>query len=110
MDTSPALVALEEKLQSLKDLHNRLQAIRVVPTFNPFLRAPAIGLHLSSITEPLEGTVGGLKEVGEFLKSEKVQDALKAASESEKADKSDLTMSWRRENRKRRYVRSPFVL
>jgi len=105
LETSPVLVALEEKLQSLRDLHNRLQAVHVGPTFSSLLRQPsAIGL---TFNESLERKVESLKEVGAFLKSEKVQDALKAAGESEKADKSELTMSWRRENRKRRRAPSP---
>ncbi|TFK54049.1 hypothetical protein OE88DRAFT_1624438 [Heliocybe sulcata] len=107
-ETSPALAALEEKLQSLRDLHNRLQAIRVGQVFPSLLRPPpTIGLQVPSFHEPLERKVETLKEVGEFVKSEKVQEALKAAGESEKADKSELTMSWRRENRKRRRAPSP---
>lgn len=92
---------LEVQIQSLLDLQNRLQFIRQSP--QSLLKAPfPHELPLSNLSPAKEFHV--LKEFEETLCSDPVQEALRIASESEKADKSDLNPNGRRENRKRRLV------
>lgn len=90
---------LRTHIQTLTDLNNRLQAIRHIPA--QLLRPPGSDPH------KLESTLltHGFKElatIAETVRSEKVQDALKAARKSELADPSNLGSNLRRENLKRR--------
>ncbi|KAI0745119.1 hypothetical protein C8Q76DRAFT_606713 [Earliella scabrosa] len=98
------LTMLRTHIQTLTDLNNRLQAIRHIPA--QLLRPPGSDPH------KLESTLltHGFKElatIAETVRSEKVQDALKAARKSELADPSNLGSNLRRENLKRRRPPSP---
>ncbi|KAF7983251.1 hypothetical protein HWV62_22870 [Athelia sp. TMB] len=95
--TSAEALALEERIQVLTSLYQRFQSLRTLPTF--FVRTqlgPVSGANFAS-----------LKEVEELVHSERVQEALSTARESEKKDQSGLGSSFRRENRKRRRPPSP---
>ena len=56
--------------------------------------------------EPIREQFENLKQLGNNLTSEVVQEALKAAKESEK-DKSELTLKYRRDTNKAKYVVIP---
>jgi len=99
-DGSAELSCLEHRIQAITDLYNRIQTLRHVPTL---LLKPAISNDLSSLLS-LRSELNDLKDIGEHIRSEKVQEVLRAARDSEKADKNELSSSIRRENRKRRYV------
>ncbi|KDQ57739.1 hypothetical protein JAAARDRAFT_178157 [Jaapia argillacea MUCL 33604] len=103
--TSTAVASLETKLQALTDLQSRLQALRQVPT--ALLRPPSTLGAFTSVSSSLRQQCQDLKDIAGVVTSEKVQEALKAARDSEKADKSGLTFNGRRENRKRRRLPSP---
>ncbi|RDX50024.1 hypothetical protein OH76DRAFT_1455535 [Lentinus brumalis] len=102
--TTPAseITTLRTHIQTLTDLNNRLQAIRRIPA--QLLRPP--GQHHLESTLLTHG-FKGLSTIAESVRSEKVQDALKAARKSELADPSDLGSNIRRENLKRRRPPSP---
>jgi len=100
-DTPAEISALEDRIQAVTDLYNRFQVLRQVPTS---LLKPPISNDLPSPLSTLRSEFNDLKEIGERVRSEKVQEALRAARDSEKADKSELSSNVRRENRKRRYV------
>lgn len=91
----------EDRIQTLTDLYNRLQALRQIPTL---LLKPGPSINeLSAPSSTVRPEFQNLKDIRELLKSDKVQEALRTARESEKKDKSELTPDFRRENRKRRY-------
>lgn len=96
----------EDRIQLLTDLYNRLDSLRQIPT--TLLKPPAANDLPSPV--PLRSEFETLKVIGETVRSEKVQEALRAARDSEKGDKSDLSSNFRRENRKRRYVRTLYTL
>ncbi|KIK94897.1 hypothetical protein PAXRUDRAFT_827543 [Paxillus rubicundulus Ve08.2h10] len=112
--------SLQDRIQTLTDVHNRLQALRHMPSM--LLKPPSASL-LSDFSPPFDPTVDQdfiaafnstpardlhtLKEFSEVLCSEKVQEALRAARASEEADQSELGSSFRRENRKRKRPQSP---
>jgi hypothetical protein len=76
---------------------SRLQNLRNVP---PLLLKSSLPFSSLSIRKDFQQ----LKELADTVRSDSVQDALLAAANSEKADKSDLTRNGRREIRKRRQV------
>ncbi len=92
---------IEDRIQTLTDLYNRLQALRQIPSL--FLKPPA-AIDLPAPLPTLRPEFHNLKEIGDVVQSEKVQEALRAARDSEQKDKSELTPHFRRENRKRRYA------
>ncbi|KZP34294.1 hypothetical protein FIBSPDRAFT_771790 [Athelia psychrophila] len=95
--TSTEALALEERIQVLTNLHNRFQSLRPLPSF-------AIRPQLGSVRG---ADFASLKEVEDLVRSERVQEALCAAKESEKKDRSELGSNFRRESRKRRRPPSP---
>ncbi|KAI0743445.1 hypothetical protein C8Q80DRAFT_1220444 [Daedaleopsis nitida] len=98
------LTTLRTHIQTLTELNSRLQAIRHIPA--QLLRPPGSDPH------NLESTLlsHGFKELGtiaETVRSEKVQDGLKAARKSQLADPSNLGSNLRRDSLKRRRPPSP---
>jgi hypothetical protein len=57
--------------------------------------------------EPIREQFENLRQLGSNLTSEIVQEALKAARESEEKDKSELTLKYRTDTNKAKYVTSP---
>jgi hypothetical protein len=100
-DPSAELSLLEDHIQTVTDLYNRFQALRQVPTL---LLKPPIPNDLPTPLLSFRSEFDELKDIGERVLSEKVQKALRAAQDSENADKNELSSSVRRENRKRRCV------
>ncbi|KAG5646302.1 hypothetical protein DXG03_003899 [Asterophora parasitica] len=94
------LVALETQIQLLTDLHTRLQTLRHIPPH--LLKAPAPITGFGIQTEFQQ-----LKEIADTIRTEPVQDALRAARDSLKEDGRDLNTYLRRETRKRRRAPSP---
>ncbi|KAF9222643.1 hypothetical protein BS17DRAFT_174956 [Gyrodon lividus] len=92
--TSAPPPSLQDRIQTLTDVHNRLQALRHISSM--LLKPPS-----TSPLSPFDPTV----EFLEVLRSEKVQDAFRVARASEDADQSEL--SFRRESRKRKRPQSP---
>ena len=98
------LATLRGHIQTLKELNSRLQAIRHVPA--QLLRPPGSDPQKQQL-EPktlLEHGFRELASVSDVVRSDKLQDALKAARKSEQADPSNLGSNLRRENLKRRCV------
>lgn len=109
--------SLQDRIQTLTDVHNRLQTLRHVPTM--LLRPPSTS-PLAVFPPSFDPTIDrefavtfnftpthdfrALKEFVEVLRSDKVQEALRAARASEDADQGELGLSFRRENRKHKYV------
>jgi hypothetical protein len=92
---SPALILLRSQSQTLTDLHSSLQSLRHIP-----LRL------LSPLHDPSSAPVEllrlqDLKDIAQTIKGDAVQDALRAARESEKA-KGIVVGGGRRERRIRR--------
>jgi len=54
--------------------------------------------------EPIREQFENLRQLGNNLTSEVVQEALKAARESEEKDKSELTLKYRTDTNKAKYV------
>ncbi|KIM92004.1 hypothetical protein PILCRDRAFT_108094 [Piloderma croceum F 1598] len=100
-DVSVEISTLEDRIQALTDLYNRFQALRQIPSS---LLKPPISNDLPSPLSSLRSEFNDLKEIGDRVRSEKVQEALRAARDSENADKNELSSHVRRENRKRRCV------
>lgn len=99
IDASTEIPSIEDRIQTLTDLYNRLQGLRQIPTL---LLKPPSGIELPAPLSNIRPEFQNLKEIGDLVQSEKIQEALRAARESEKKDKSELTPVFRRENRKRR--------
>lgn len=93
------IVTLEDRIQTLTDLYNRLQGLRQIPTH---LLKPPAPTDLPSPLSALRTEFLDIKSIREDTLSGKVQEALRVANESEKKDKSELSSNFRRENRKRR--------
>ncbi|KAJ7129843.1 hypothetical protein C8R43DRAFT_1090060 [Mycena crocata] len=91
---------LSAQINSLSDLHSRLQLLRNVP---PLLLKSSMPFSSPSIRKDFQQ----LKELTETIRSDSVQEALLAAATSERTDKSDLSRNGRREIRKRRRPPSP---
>ncbi|KAI0674831.1 hypothetical protein C8Q78DRAFT_1075193 [Trametes maxima] len=84
--TSPLseLQKLRNHIQTLTDLNNRLQALRSIPAH--LLRPPVSGVHALPQSSLLRHEFQELKEIADSVRSEKVQEALKAARKSETAE------------------------
>ena len=100
MDTSssPEISKLESQIQALTDLSTRLQQLRNVPAW--LYKSPNSMMPMEPIREQFEN----LRQLGHNLTSEVVQEALKAARESEERDKSELTLKYRTDTNKAKYV------
>ncbi|KAJ2981137.1 hypothetical protein NUW54_g10911 [Trametes sanguinea] len=96
------LQTLRDHIQALTDLNNRLQALRHIPAL--LLRPPTAGVHALPQPSLLRHEFQELKEFAGAVRSEKVQDALKAARKSEGAEPKMLGFDVRRDNLKRRHV------
>lgn len=118
MDTTPTVSTVsttttQDHIQALTDFHARLQSIRHIPSL--LLRPPS-GSSLSRASEfrspfdtadhdfaatfhttPVQD-FRTLKAIAETLCSDKIQEALKVARESEDTDKSDLDLSFKRDS------------
>jgi hypothetical protein len=90
---------LVSQIQCLTDLYNSLQSLRQIPSL---VLRPPISHSLSSPPTPARQEFKELRDFGETLCSDAVQDALRAARQSEIADKREIVLNGRRENRKRR--------
>ncbi|KAG1812444.1 uncharacterized protein BJ212DRAFT_1276340 [Suillus subaureus] len=110
-----------DRIQTLRDFHIRLQSIRHIPSL--LLRHPSGSSlsHENEFTPPFDPAdhdfaapfhttptqdFRTLKTIADALRSEKLQEALKVARESEEADKSDLGL-FQRDSRKRKRPLSP---
>ncbi|KAJ7078926.1 hypothetical protein B0H15DRAFT_924734 [Mycena belliarum] len=105
MTANPLLEAMEvdrlsSLISSLADVQSRLQQLRHAP---PSLLKSSMPFSTPSIRKDFQQ----LKELTDTVRSDSVQDALRTAASSEKADKSDLNRNGRREMRKRRRPPSP---
>jgi hypothetical protein len=106
----------DDRIQTLTDFHIRLQSVRHIPSL--LLRHPSGSSlsHESEFTSPFDPAdhdftapfhttptqdFRTLKTIADVLRSEKLQEALKAARESEEADKSELGL-FQRDSRKRK--------
>lgn len=99
MDTSPSpeISRLESQIQALTDLSTRLQQLRNVPAW--LYKSPNSMMPMDPIREQFEN----LRQLGNNLTSDIVQEGLKAARESER-DRSELTLKYRRDTNKAKYV------
>ncbi|KAI0644647.1 hypothetical protein C8Q79DRAFT_912855 [Trametes meyenii] len=102
--TSPLseLQKLRNHIQTLTDLNNRLQALRSIPAL--LLRPPVSGVHALPQSSLLRHEFQELKQIADSVRSEKVQEALKAARKSEVAEPKIPGFDVRRENLKRRHT------
>ena len=98
MDSSPEISKLESQIQALTDLSTRLQQLRNVPAW--LYKSPNSMMPMEPIREQFEN----LRQLGNNLTSEIVQEALKAARESEEKDKSELTLKYRTDTNRAKYV------
>ena len=96
------LATLRARMQTLTELNSRLQALRPVPA--QLLRPPGSHGHGQLETTLLTHGFRELAAVADVVRSERVQDALRAARRSEQADPSGIGSNLRRENLKRGYV------
>ncbi|KAI0661249.1 hypothetical protein C8Q70DRAFT_1043873 [Cubamyces menziesii] len=96
---------LRNHIQTLSDLNNRLQALRHIPAL--LLRPPTTGVHALPQASLLRHEFQEIKDITEAIRSDKVQDALKAARKSEAAEPKLLGFDIRRDNLKRRRPPSP---
>ncbi|KAI0768657.1 hypothetical protein BD413DRAFT_605166 [Trametes elegans] len=99
------LHTLQNHIQTLSDLNNRLQALRHIPAL--LLRPPATEVHALPQAARLRHEFQEVQEIAESVRSEHVQEALQAARKSEIADPTSLGSGLRRENLKRRRPPSP---
>lgn len=95
--SSPETSVLESQIQALADLSTRLQQLRNVPAW--LYKSPNSMMPMEPIREQFEN----LRQLGNNLASDLVQEALKSARESEK-DKSELTLKYRRDTNKAKCV------
>ncbi|KAG1746083.1 hypothetical protein EDB19DRAFT_1631944 [Suillus lakei] len=110
-----------DRIQTLTDFHIRLQSVRHIPSL--LLRHPSGSSlsHTPEFTSPFDPAdhdfaapfhttptqdFRTLKTIADALRSEKLQEALKVARESEDADQSDLGL-FQRDSRKRKRPLSP---
>lgn len=97
MESSSQLNSLQQHIQSLTELHTRVQTIHQFPSL--LLRS-----HVASMPPlSLRAEFQQLKEIKDTLLSDQIQDALSTARDSEKEDKEDIHFDGRRESRKRRW-------
>lgn len=95
----PPLPALQDRIQTLTELHARLATLRHVPTVllkPPLTFSSAFDVVDSDFSvarfgaNPAHDLFQTVRSVTETVRSEKVQDALRAATVSEEGDKSEL--------------------
>ncbi|KAF8235087.1 hypothetical protein L208DRAFT_1258680 [Tricholoma matsutake] len=101
---------LQAQIQCLIDLHSRLKSLRQIPylVLKPATSTSADGLPVSPHSQPsLRTEFEHVKEIGNVIRSEPIQEALRTARDSFQADSKDLNFNLRRENRKRRRAPSP---
>ncbi|KAI0051255.1 hypothetical protein FA95DRAFT_1512746 [Auriscalpium vulgare] len=106
--SSHDLPALHAQIDVLTDLSKRLRTLRQLP---PLLLRPdpaaSAELGVLSLAEALRHVQGELAAVRASVLEDKAQRALKAALESERADRTGVRASLRRESRKRRRSLTP---
>jgi hypothetical protein len=96
---------LKARLKSLNDVHAKVQSLRQIP-FN-VLQAPALPTAVGDLPPPplsVRAEFLRIKEVADEIRSDSVQEALRAAKESEARDKTGIRPMSRRENMKRKCV------
>lgn len=98
------LQTLRNHIDTLTNLNSRLQTLRHFPAL--LMRPPATASHMLPPTSVLEYEFKELKEIAQSVRSEQVQDALKAARKSEASEPKVVGLDVRRENLKRRHVRT----
>lgn len=86
---------LSSMINSLSEIHSRLQLLRNAP---PLLLKSSMSFSAPSIRSDFQQ----LKDLTDTIRSDTVQEALHIATQSERADNSDLNRNSRREIRKRR--------
>ncbi|KII92858.1 hypothetical protein PLICRDRAFT_102628 [Plicaturopsis crispa FD-325 SS-3] len=104
-ETPSQQITLQSQIQTLTDLYNRLHALRHIPTL--LLHPPSSDILSTPQSQLLNVEFQKLKEIADAVRSETVQEALRTARDSEKADGSEINVDGRRENRKRRRPPSP---
>ncbi|KAG6878532.1 hypothetical protein C0993_004430 [Termitomyces sp. T159_Od127] len=95
------VASLQAQIQLLSDLHGRLQSLRHIPVL--LLKPPMPALSGQTLRSELEQ----VRQVGDIIRAERVQEALRAARDSLGGDASDLNPNMRRDNRKRGRAPSP---
>ncbi|KAK7058805.1 hypothetical protein VNI00_001429 [Paramarasmius palmivorus] len=99
-------MSLEDHIQALQDAYNKVQTLRHIP--QSLFKNPAASSALPAPPAPsLITQLQQIKDITLNLKSEPVQQALRAARESENVNGLKHTVNLRRENRKRRRAPSP---
>jgi hypothetical protein len=99
--------SLHAQIQALVDLHRRVKGLRQIPShvLKPPTSTSADGLPLSPRSQrSLRTELEHVKEIGNIILSEGIQDALRSARDSFQVDTKDLNFNVRREDRKRGYV------
>ncbi|KAF8348104.1 hypothetical protein F5887DRAFT_630182 [Amanita rubescens] len=96
---------LSGQIQSLTDLHNRLQSLRHTPRI--LLKLPTFTGLVPPSVPTLRSQFQQLNEIAQILRSHPVQHALRSAHDSFVKDASELAPNPRRDDRKRRRVHAP---
>ena len=100
-NSSPELIALQEKLRSLTEVCAQLRLVRRIPT--QLVKPPDVGIMQQlNLDTTLADKFQLVKDLTSAITSEKVQSSLSAARASEEKDKSDLVFTKPREDRKRK--------
>ncbi|PFH51988.1 hypothetical protein AMATHDRAFT_96428, partial [Amanita thiersii Skay4041] len=96
---------LEAQIESLTDLHTRLQSLRHIPL--ALLKPPALSGIPSSSIPSFRPQFQQLTDIAQAIRSRPIQDALHTACDDLRQDPSDLNSNLRREKRKRRRLVAP---
>src|SRR5882757_3371913 len=102
--TPTQAASLHAQIQALVDLHMQMKGLRQIPShvLKPPTSMSADGLPLSPRSQrSLRTELEHVKEIGNVILSEGIQDALRSARDSFQADAKDLNFNVRQENRKR---------
>ncbi|KAF9270394.1 hypothetical protein L218DRAFT_952526 [Marasmius fiardii PR-910] len=97
-------MSVEDHIQTLQDAYNKVQMLRQIP--QTLLKASTSSLGLPKATS-LTTQSQQIADIAQTLKSDKVQEALRAAKASQSTNGLKGTVNLRRENRKRRRAPSP---
>ncbi|KAJ8084206.1 hypothetical protein PM082_002973 [Marasmius tenuissimus] len=97
-------MSVENHIQNLQEVYNKVQALRQIP--QTLLKIQPSSLSLPKAAS-LNSQYQQIKDISQSLKSEAIQDALRAAKASESSNGLKGTVNLRRENRKRRRAPSP---
>ncbi|RDB25378.1 hypothetical protein Hypma_008093 [Hypsizygus marmoreus] len=98
------ITTLQAQIQSLADLHSCIPSLRQIPPL--LLETPVTnGLPLS--TQSLRPQFHHIKDISDTIRTDPIQEALRTARDTLRADTTDLHPNFRRENRKRRRPPSP---